>query len=75
MAVSGGNSYSGDGGALILQGGSSETGTGGDVIVDAGESGTHEESKEGMIRIAPTSASYGQDWPQRIQDCAHGCFW
>ena len=49
MAVSGGNSYSGDGGALILQGGSSETGTGGDVIVDAGESGTHEESKEGMI--------------------------
>ena len=58
VAVSGGNSYSGDGGALILQGGSSETGTGGDVIVDAGESGTHEESKEGMIRIAPTSASY-----------------
>ena len=58
MAVSGGNSYSGDGGALILQGGSSETGTGGDVILDAGESGTHEESKEGMIRIAPTSASY-----------------
>ena len=58
VAVSGGNSYSGDGGALILQGGSSETGTGGDVILDAGESGTHEESKEGMIRIAPTSASY-----------------
>ena len=57
-AVSGGNSYSGDGGALILQGGSSELGTGGDVIVDAGESGTHQESKEGMIRIAPTTASY-----------------
>ena len=29
------------------------------MIVDAGESGTHEESKEGMIRIAPTSASSG----------------
>ena len=76
VAVSGGNSYSGDGGALILQGGSSETGgTGGDVIVDAGESGTHEESKEGMIRIAPWCI-LRQDWPpQRIQDCAHGCFW
>ena len=58
VAVGAGNSYTGDGGALILQGGYSEFGTGGDVIMDAGDSGTGNSSKEGLIRIAPTSASF-----------------
>ena len=58
VAVAAGNSYTGDGGALVLQGGYSEFGNGGDVIMDAGDSGTGDSTKEGLIRIAPTSASF-----------------
>ena len=62
VAVSGGNSYSGDGGALILQGGSL-TGTGGGDR-RRGRERHPEESKEGMIRLPqvhPTSGLAAAD--------------
>eukprot|EP00982_Pelagococcus_subviridis_P002053 15842-Pelagococcus_subviridis.AAC.1 len=56
--ITAGAGTSGLGGDLILQGGNSQQSTGGDVIIDSGDSWTGNSSREGIIRIAPTSASF-----------------
>ena len=70
VTVEAGSASAGNGGSLYLRGGTSNSGTGGDVVIDAGDSSTLASSYEGVVHIAPNSASFvrvGESTNKQVQ--------